>query len=284
MIDVFITGLILGGMYLLPALGLLLPFQVCKIPWFAHAIIIVWAGYIINFTTQLGLNLGLAILISIASCVILNILIERFALKYFYDIPGEIMLVAIFSIFIALQYLALAWWGPRPRVVPSILSMNISFGGVSFAGDRILIATMGIIAVMLLYIFLNKTRMGKAVRATSQDARTADILGINTSRIRTLVFVISGILAGIAGLLLGSRYMVDPFLTDFIILKLFIVVLLGGFGSVHGTLAGSYIVGISESFISNYVTTGWTDIILFFILIGFLTIRPEGIFGVKRRA
>lgn len=265
------------------AMGLTLCFIVFKVPWFAHAVLVMLGAFFAYYLCFWGLNFWTAMAISMGLCALIAALIERTVVRKLYTVPHAQLLVAVFAIYMIVQYGAVAAWGVHPRAAPSFLPLIIKFAGFRVPAEHVIVLVFGAIAIFVVFLFLRKTKIGKAIRATSQDSDTASILGINVNSMRSIVFVLSGIFAGTAGSFLVALYKVDPFIADYIIMKTFIVITLGGFGSVLGAIVGGYTVGIVECLIVGYISSDLRDPILFFAIIVFLLIRPTGVFGVERR-
>jgi branched-chain amino acid transport system permease protein len=284
MIEQIVNGLCIGSFYVILALGLVLPFAVFKIPWFTHATMVMLGGFITYSSLFfLGLDLFVAIIISIVGCVVVISVIEKFVMRSLYGIPHFQFFVSIFGFYMIIQYSALAIWGIFPRLPPPFLMRSIEFGPIRISLMFLIVLIVSVFVMLTIFYFLKKTKLGKAIRATSQNSDTANILGINIDRIRLIVFIISGILAGLAGSFLFLLYRVDPFVADYVIMKVFIVMILGGMGSLIGTIIAGFAVGISEVFIVAYVTSAFGDAILFMVVIAFLLIKPTGIYKTERR-
>jgi len=283
MLQVLVNGLSFGGLYLLFALGLVATYFVLKVPWFAHATLILLGGYFTYVFVNLGLNFWIAAIISMVLCPILAFLFERYFLRPFYRLTHAQFFVAIFSFYTIMQYSAYKIWGISNKGVGTFSSAIFSIGDIRITSETIIIISISLVAIVAMWLFLKKTRSGKAIRAVSQDSDAASVLGISIGSTRGITFLISGVFAGLAGSLFIGVHSINPFIADYIIIKIFIVVILSGFGNLLGTLVAAYGLGISESFIAYYLSSGLKDVILFFFIIIFLLIRPRGIFEVKGR-
>jgi len=279
-----INGFFLGSLYVLFAMGLTLPFIVFRVPWFTHAALVMYGGFFTYISCVLwGLNFWLAMAIAAGCCALIAVVLERGVLHYLYDMPHAQLLVVIFGLYTVLQFTAIAAWGVESKSVSNFAPGMIILGGTRIPVSNLIVLVFGLVAIFMVHYFLKKTKLGKAIRATSQDYGTASILGINVNRVRTIVFLITGIFAGLAGAFLVSLFKVDPFMADYVIMKVFIVIVLGGFGSILGTIAGGYIVGMLESLIAGYISSQLRDPILFSIVILILLVRPTGLFAKEKR-
>ena len=283
MLQVLINGLSFGGLYLLFSLGVTITYLILKIPWFAHATLILLGGYFTYTFVELGLNFWIAAAISMTFCPIIAILFEKFFLKPFYRLTHAQFFVVVFAFYTIMQYFAYKIWGIQNQSVAPFATTIFSIGDVRISGETIFITCLSIISIFVIWAFLKKTRSGKAIRAVSQDSDAASVLGINIGSTRALTFLISGIFAGLAGSLFIGTHSINPFIADYIIIKIFIVIIIGGFGNLFGTLIASFALGISESFIAYYLSSSLKDVFLFLFVILFLLIRPHGIFEIKRR-
>jgi len=284
LIEQIINGISLGSLYVLFALGLTIVYSVLKLPWFAYAVILVYGGYFTySFCFMFNLNFWYGMIIGIILCILISVILERLVVRFLYNIPHFQTFVAIFGIYMCMQYISLAIWGASAKPVPSFTNIILTIGSIRVPLKIIVIATVGIITISLLHLLLKKTKFGKAIRAVSQNYETAGTLGINIHRVRTGVFFISGLLAGVSGAFFGTVHTINPFIADFVIMKTFVVIVLGGISSIRGCLISGYFVGILESLIAAYVSSDFRDAILFGIIILIMFIRPSGFIKIEGR-
>jgi len=283
LISQIVNGLVIGSGYAIVAVGLTLVFMIFKIPWFVQAILVVYGAYFTYFA--LGLNIGFigAVTLSVLGCVLLAVLIERLFIRYAMSWKHEQLLIGIFAVLTILKTIALVEWGGYPKYIPSFAPTVIKIGEITITLDRIIMSILSIVIIGLLALFLKRAKLGKAIRATSQDYRTASILGININKISVITFIITGALAAIGGSMLGMIYYVHPKLADLLIMKTFIALILGGFGNIFGALVGSYVVGLTDSLGIAYLGAGMKEILLFIVILVILLIKPSGLFSVGRR-
>ena len=173
--------------------------------------------------------------------------------------------------------------GPIPYAFDTPYSNNvIRFGGIFLTVQSVLIIMMSTIAIGLLYAFMKFTTLGKALRAVSQDRETAALMGINPNQLIMLTFVIASALAGMSGAMLGPVLVLTPFAGTTVIVKAFAIVIIGGFGNVEGTIIAGLIVGLIESYTTQFLDPGLIDIVVFALLLLMLAVRPTGLIAEKR--
>ena len=192
-------------------------------------------------------------------------------------------LIATIGVSITLQNAMLVLLGPIPYAFDTPYSNNvIRFGGLFLTVQSVLIIVMSTIAIGLLYAFMKFTFLGKALRAVSQDRETAALMGINPNQLIMLTFVIASALAGMSGAMLGPVLVLTPFAGTTVIVKAFAIVIIGGFGNVEGTIIAGLIVGLIESYTTQFLDPGLIDIVVFALLLLTLAVRPTGLIAEKR--
>ena len=192
-------------------------------------------------------------------------------------------LIATIGVSIMLQNAMLVPLGPIPYAFDTPYSNNvIRFGGIFLTVQSVLIIVVSTIAIGLLYAFMKFTTLGKALRAVSQDRETAALMGINPNQLIMLTFVIASALAGMSGAMLGPVLVLTPFAGTSVIVKAFAIVIIGGFGNVEGTIIAGLIVGLIESYTTQFLDPGLIDIVVFALLLLMLAVRPTGLIAEKR--
>jgi branched-chain amino acid transport system permease protein len=192
-------------------------------------------------------------------------------------------LIATIGVSITLQNAMLVLLGPIPYAFDTPYSNNvIRFSGIFLTAQSVLIIVMSTIAIGLLYAFMKFTILGKALRAVSQDRETAALMGINPNQLIMLTFVIASALAGMSGAMLGPVLVLTPFAGATVIVKAFAIVIIGGFGNVEGTIIAGLIVGLIESYTTQFLDPGLIDIVVFALLLLTLAVRPTGLIAEKR--
>lgn len=274
------NGLTIGSIYALVALGLTLVYGILHIPNFAHGALYMMGGYI-TFTmmTKYELNYWLAICISIIVVGLIGVLMERFVffpLRFSSPIQDNI---AAIGILLFLEAFAQFVWGAEYQSMPTPYGQVVQIFGLTFTMQRLLIIIAAIVVMILLQLFLKKTFTGATIIAMSQNREGANLVGINTNKVAMLTFMISGGLAAIAASLSSPINLVFPGMGELVILKAFVIIILGGMGSIPGAILGGYILGFSESLGATYISNDYKDIIAFALLIIILTVKPTGLFS-----
>jgi branched-chain amino acid transport system permease protein len=280
-----INGVVLGSLYVLVALGLTLVYGVLVQINFAHADIVTlgaFAAYFFIHGTGGGYvaSIGVALLIGGA----LGWLTNAAIFAPLRDKGSELLpLIATIGVSVTLENAMLAWFGPIPYAFDSPYSNDVfRLGGTFITGQNLLIVAVSVVTIALLYAFMKFTFLGKALRAVAQDRETAGLMGINPSQLVMLTFVIASALAGMAGAMLGPVLVLTPFAGTSVIVKAFAIVIIGGFGNFEGAILAGLLVGLIESFTTQYLGPGLIDIVVFALLLLMLAIRPTGLIAEKR--
>ncbi|WP_257351690.1 branched-chain amino acid ABC transporter permease [Pseudalkalibacillus decolorationis] len=274
------NGLTVGSVYSLVALGLTLVYGILHIPNFAHGALYMLGGYV-TLTMMLlwGLNYWLAIVISILVIGLLGVLMERLVFHPLRKAPPIHDKIAAIGILLFLEALAQLIWGADYRTMSTPYGQVINIFGITFTMQRILINVGAIFVMVMLYLFLKKTFVGSAIIAMSQNREGAHLVGINTNKVAMLTFMISGGLAAIAASLSAPINLVFPGMGHLVVLKAFVIIILGGMGSIPGAIVGGYILGFTESLGATYISNDYKDLIAFLLLVIILSIKPQGLFA-----
>lgn len=277
-----LNGVMLGLNYGLIALGLSLIFGIMGIVNFAHGEMYMLGGYVAYFLVgRFGFNFFATIIAGVVIVGLLGILFEKILFRPLTTRPKEALtsLIAAVGLAWVLQMLAVICFGELDRNVPSAFKGIINMGGVVITKERLATIMIAIVLVLMLNLFLLRTRIGKAIRAVAQDKEAAALQGIQVSHISALSFGIGCALAGAAGVLMAPIFGVSPFLGGEVILKAFLVVILGGMGSIPGAMLGGLVLGFIESFGSLFFTVPTVSAITFILIIIILIVRPQGLLG-----
>jgi branched-chain amino acid transport system permease protein len=280
-----INGLVLGSLYVLVALGLTLVYGVLVQINFAHADIVTLGAFAAYFFMH-GLDAGYIPSIAVALVVggVLGFLMNAAIFAPLRERGSELLpLIATIGVSVMLENAMLAWFGPIPYAFESPLSNDvIRFAGTFITVQNVLIIAVSFLSIGALYAFMKFTFLGKALRAVSQDRETAGLMGINPQQLVMLTFVIASALAGMAGALLAPVLVLTPFAGTSVIVKAFAIVIIGGFGNVDGTILAGLLVGLIESYTTQYLGPGMIDIVVFALLLLMLAVRPTGLIAEKR--
>jgi branched-chain amino acid transport system permease protein len=280
-----INGVVLGSLYVLVALGLTLIYGVLVQINFAHADIVTLGAFTAYFVTHLfSGNYFAGIAAALIVGAILGWLVNAVIFAPLRERANELLpLIATIGVSITLQNVMLVLLGPIPYAFDTPYSNNvIRFRGIFLTIQSVLIIMMSTIAIGLLYAFMKFTILGKALRAVSQDRETAALMGINPNQLIMLTFVIASALAGMSGAMLGPVLVLTPFAGTTVIVKAFAIVIIGGFGNVEGTIIAGLIVGLIESYTTQFLDPGLIDIVVFALLLLMLAVRPTGLIAEKR--
>lgn len=279
-----INGLSLGSVYAIIALGYTMVYGIAKMLNFAHGDIIMVGGYVcfcaVNY---LGLPTGVGVLLSIVACTVLGIVIERLAYKPLRNAPSLDVLITAIGVSYFLQNAALLIWGSDTKSFPSVVnlpSVSLFDGQLVVSAITIVTVIAGVVVMVALTMFTGKTRMGKAMRACSEDRGAATLMGINVNSTISLTFAIGSGLAAVAGVLMCSAYpTLIPTTGSLPGIKAFTAAVIGGIGSIPGAFVGGLVLGVIEIFAKAYVGTQLADAIVFGVLIVVLLVKPSGLLG-----
>lgn len=280
LIQQLFNGLTIGSVYALVALGLTLVYGILHIPNFAHGALYMVGGYVtLLMMTNFGVHYLLAILVSMAVVGVLSVLMERFIFYPLRHSPPIQDKVAAIGILLFLEALAQLLWGAEYRTMPTPYGQVVNLFGLTLTMQRIIIVITAIAVMIALYAFLKKTFIGATIIAMAQNREGANLVGINTNKVAMLTFFIAGALAAIGASLTSPINLVFPGMGHLVILKAFVIIIIGGMGSVPGAILGGYILGFTESLGATYLANDYKDIIAFLLLVLILTIKPNGIFA-----
>jgi len=270
------------------AVGLSLIFGVTKMINFAHGEIYMLGGYTYFFTiTLVGLSPVLAMLSSALVGILIGVMMERYVFRPAYNMQqqarDEYAIIATFGLSILLQNLALFWFGTAIRTPPPIFDAKLTFGLLELFGDRVAAIVISSTILITLYLYVAKSWTGAALRAVSQNMNAASILGISKTKMNALSLAVGGGLAALAGALLSNVLLVYPDMGVIPTLKAFVIIVLGGMGSIFGSLVGGLLLGVVEALGSTFVSVAYRDVYGFIVLILVLLLKPNGLFGELAR-
>ncbi|HJV85180.1 MAG TPA: branched-chain amino acid ABC transporter permease [Noviherbaspirillum sp.] len=279
-----LNGLTLGGVYSLVALGLTLVYGILQVPNFAHGAFYMAGAYVAYYLiSAMGLNYWVAMAGAAAAVALLAVIAERLVFHPLRHAPGLHHMIAAIGILLFLESGAQAIWGADFNRMQSPFDGIINFAGLVLPEQRLLIIIAAFALVGALHFFLKKTVTGATIIAMAQNRDGAALVGIDPNRVAMLTFAISGVLAAVAAALYAPINLVYPGMGNLVITKAFVIIVLGGMGSVPGAIVGGLIIGFAEAFGAFYISTDYKDIIAFVLLVAILSIRPEGLFtkGVR---
>jgi branched-chain amino acid transport system permease protein len=276
-----VNGLIIGGGYALMGIGLTLIFGIMRVVNFAHGeFYMLGAFFLLTFFSFVGVNFFVAGLLSILGVSLVGVVTERAILRPLRAQPIEIPMLAMVALSVILQNAAILIWDPSPKTIRHPFSpIPITFGPIYMVSIRIFAGLTAVALIVGAHLFIQKTRLGKAMRATFQDNEMARLVGVDVDRIYMFTFAFGAALAGASGVLLGAIFWVYPAMGDLAALKSFAVVIMGGLGNFIGAIAGGLLLGVAENLGAGYVSSGYKDAIGFLMIILLLLLRPQGLFG-----
>lgn len=283
-LQVIISGLLIGGIYALISMGLNLILGVVRIINFAHGEFVMVAMYMsFIFYMVWGLDPYVSAIFVTISLFVFGVIIQRIMIQPILDTPATVKIFVTLGLSIALQNLALMIWNADYRSVQTSYQTSvINLGEVAISVPR-LIAFLGAVVIAIgLYWFLKSTMLGKAIRAVAMERQAAALVGINVKKIYLIAFGIGSALVGLAGSLLMPIYYVYPTIGTMFVLIAFVVVVLGGMGSIFGAFFGGLLIGLVEGLAGIFISPGLKEAVYFIIFILVLLFRPSGLFSLGK--
>ncbi|MBF0929915.1 MAG: branched-chain amino acid ABC transporter permease [Atopobium sp.] len=277
-----LNGLQLGSIYALVALGYTMVYGIILLLNFAHGDIIMFGSYVAWIAlVQLGLNPAIAVLLAVFGCVVLGVLIDKVAYAPLREAPRLSILITAIGVSYLLENGVQLLLGADAKVVPSIIDLGtVQVFGLTLSGTALLTVAVTIVATVVLTLLVQKTRLGKAMRAVSEDMGAARLMGVNVNSTISFTFAVGSALAGIAAILYSMAYQqVSPTMGVMLGTKAFVAAVLGGIGSIPGAVIGGLIVGFSEVFVAAFGLSVWQDAVVFLLLILVLVVKPTGLLG-----
>lgn len=284
-LTVLMSGLVLGGIYGLIALGYAMIYKSSGLMSFAQGDLMTLGGFI-GFTAYsiLGLPFPVAFLLTALTMLLIGFLLERFVIRKMVNLginPFYVVLATIAISFI-IQNLCQKLWGTHQIAFPAIFSANqIHLLGRTFKPESFLCLAISVTAMVLLQLFLNRTKFGTAMRAAALDKTAAKACGINVNLSTAVAWGISACLAGIAGMTIAPMYTLYSTMGSTMGTKGFAAAVIGGFGNIPGAIVGGFILGLLETFVSSYVSSVYKDFVAYILLLVFLFVKPLGLFNEK---
>jgi branched-chain amino acid transport system permease protein len=280
MVELTITGLALGCIYALLALGFVLILNASGAINFAQGELVMLGGFIVVWlASDLALPWYATFSLALLTMAVLGWALERFAFRPLKGKPFVTVFTSTIGFGVVLRNLALVVWGPNPRALPPLFGEAVRVGAVVISGQHLFVIGVTLVLLLTLHMFFSRTMTGRMMRAQAQDEEAARLMGVPTGRMMMLTFVLSSLLAGMAGFLLAPMFFIYPDMGHLVILKLFIAVVIGGFGSVPGAILGGMFLGLIEVLAAAYISSLYKDVIAFAVLILFLFVKPDGILG-----
>ncbi|WP_040160618.1 branched-chain amino acid ABC transporter permease [Nigerium massiliense] len=279
-----INGLSLGSIYALIALGYTMVYGIIQLINFAHGDVYMVGAYVGYFSmTTLRLGFFESLLIAMVICMVLGVVIERVAYKPLRNSTRIAVLITAIGVSLLLEYTMMFFVGAAVRSYPPLpdyLTGSFQVGGVTVGNQQVLIIGVSLLLMAILQLIVRRTRVGRAMRAVSQDADAARLMGINVDNTISFTFALGSALAGAAGVLVGVYYnSINPLMGILPGLKAFVAAVFGGIGLIPGALIGGFFIGGVETFVSAAGQSLYKDAVVFGILIAILIIKPTGLLG-----
>ena len=280
-----INGISLGSVYAIIALGYSMVYGIAKMLNFAHGDVIMVGGFVVySLSASSGMNPILAVICSMVFCTVLGIVIEKIAYKPLRNATSSLaVLITAIGVSYFLQNIALLIYGSSPKNFVSVIDMNplvLADGALKISGETIVTIVTCVVIMIVLMLFINKTKAGQAMLAVSEDKGAATLMGINVNGTISLTFAIGSGLAAIAGVLLCSSYpQISPYTGAMPGIKAFVAAVFGGIGSIPGAFIGGLLLGLIEILSRAYISSQLADAIVFGVLIVVLIVKPTGILG-----
>jgi branched-chain amino acid transport system permease protein len=280
-----LNALMLGGTYALLGIGLTLIFGIMKVVNFTHGELYAFGAYMMYALVMLlGVSFFVALPLAIALGILLGALLELVLLRRLRGADIDTTMLVMIGAWIALQNAEqLAWTGVAKSTDMPFPAAPLVLGPVSVAWSRVFVLVVALILIATTYFLINRTKLGRAMRATFQDRDTAALMGVRIGNIHTATFALGSGLAAAAGALLGPVFVAYPSMGDLAAAKAFAVVILGGLGSIPGATLGGFILALVEELGAGYISSGYRDAMGFLLIIVILLFRPTGLFARKER-
>ncbi len=281
-----INGVSLGSIYALIALGYTMVYGIIKLINFAHGDIYMVGAYVAFFaTTTLKLSFFPALIMSMVVAAIVGMTIERLAYRPLRKAPRIAILITAIGVSLLLEYGGMLLVTPQPRTFPALFESQVyTFGNIVVNSQQVIILAISVVLMVILTFVVQRTKIGKAMRAVSFDTDAARLMGIDVDRVISMTFAIGSALAAAAGMLVGVYYnSIDPLMGIMPGLKAFVAAVLGGIGVIPGAMLGGIIMGVIEAMVSGFISSTFRDAAAFAILIIILLFKPSGLLGKNVR-
>lgn len=274
------NGVMLGSTYAIVALGLTMVFGILHVPNFAHGQMYMLGAYVCFFLiTIFGFAYWPALALSAIVLALAGVALEILVFKPVRNTGGITPFIAALGVLIILENSVVVLWGPEGHRIPNPYPGIIDAFGITMSTQRLLVIGVAIVLIILLQIFIKRTTLGSSIEAVAQNKEGATLVGINVNRVSALTFAISSGLAAIAACLVAPIFMISPSMGSLVGMKAFVIVILGGLGSIPGAIFGGLILGLIEAIGGGYFSAAYKDVFGFGALVLILTIKPTGLFG-----
>jgi Branched-chain amino acid ABC-type transport system, permease components len=279
-----LNGLTLGSIYGLVALGLTLVYGILHVPNFAHGALYMIGAYVCYFMmVDVGLNYWVAMVAAAAVVAVLSVICERLVFHPLRHAPPIHDKIAAIGLLLFFEAVVQMYWGADFRRIPTPYTEILRFSGLTLPVQRLLIIVGAFSLMGALHLYLKKTMTGSTIIAMAQNREGAFLVGIDANRVAMMTFAIAGALAAVAASLFAPINLVYPAMGHLVLLKAFVIIILGGMGSIPGAIIGGLIIGFTEALGGFYISSEYKDVMAFVLLVVILSIKPTGLFtkGVR---
>jgi branched-chain amino acid transport system permease protein len=278
-----VDGLMVGGLYATVAVGVTLVFGIMGILNFAHGQMVMLGAYVAFYSVTAGWGFWPGLALAALSMALFSLILERLIFRHTLTDHMAGLTVSL-GIIMVVENLASAVFTPDHRTFDPPLAGSVQFAGMTLSAQRLLVLALVLLLVGTFYLFLQKTRFGKAIRAMGQNRTGAALVGVQINHVTAAVFAIGSAMAGAAGVLYGSLFAITPYMAAGPLMKGLILTVLGGLGSVPGAVAAGFLLGLAESFGARYLSASFRDGYGFILMIVTLLYFPTGLFGARGKA
>lgn len=274
------NGIMLGSTYAIVALGLTMVFGILHVPNFAHGQMYMLGAYVCFFLiTVFGFAYWPALALSAIVLALAGVVLEYLVFRPVRDAGGVTPFIAALGALIILENAVVVLWGPEGHRIPNPYPDIIDAFGITMSTQRLLVIGVAVLLIIILQIFIKKTTLGNTIQAVAQNREGATLMGINVNLVSALTFAISTGLAAIAACLVAPIFMISPSMGSMVGMKAFVIVILGGLGSIPGAIVGGLILGLIEAIGGGYLSAAYKDVFGFGALVLILSLKPTGLFG-----
>ena len=274
------NGVMLGSTYAIVALGLTMVFGILHVPNFAHGHMYMLGAYVCFFLiTIFGFAYWPAVAASALILALAGVIMEFLVYKPLRNAPSLNSFIAALGALIVLENAVVVFWGPDGHRIPNPYPGIFDVFGITMSTQRVLVIGVAFALIVLLQLFIKKTTLGSTIEAVAQNKEGATLVGINVNRVSAMTFAISTGLAAIAACMVAPIFMISPSMGTLVGTKAFVIVILGGLGSIPGAIAGGLILGLIEAIGGGYFSAAYKDVFGFGALVLILAIKPTGLFG-----
>lgn len=274
------NGIMLGSTYSMVALGLTLVFGILHVPNFAHGNLYMLGAYVTFFLISLyGFGFWPALIASMVILGLVGMIVERFVYRPLNNQPHINLFISAIGLMVLLENSVAVIWGTSAKRIPDPYPGTVDLLGITTTQQRLIVIVAAVIMIILLQLFIKKTAHGTTIEAVAQDREGAQLVGISVNKVSSMTFAISSAFAAAAASLMAPIFMITPTMGALLVMKSFVIIILGGLGSIQGAIFGGYILGLIESLGGGFISAAYKDVFAFGALVLILAVKPNGLFG-----